>query len=224
MVHILHKVKRLSPEMIAAYQNETSATIHEAMGRRGAVDSAIHQLAPGMKVVGNALTVTCHSADNIMLIKAISMARPGDVIVADMGIAPMEGPFGEVAATECVAKKAAGLVINTCIRDTDEVAELGFPVFCYGKGISGTAKATLGTINHPIAFGGQIIRPGDLILGDADGLVVVHHEEAAEVLRLSRERTEKEAGVMEKLRRGASLFDLYGYQKTLDALGCREEK
>lgn len=223
MVHIIHNVRRLSTEILEAYKNETSATIHEAMGRRGAIDSAIHQLAPDMKVVGNALTVTCHSADNIMLIKAINMAQPGDVIVADMGIAPMEGPFGEVAATECVAKKIAGLVINSCIRDTAEVTALGFPVFCYGKGISGTAKATLGTINHPIAFGGQIVHPGDLILGDADGLVVVPYEEVEEVLKCSQNRTAKEDKVMEMLRAGESLFDIYGYQKTLDSLGCVEE-
>lgn len=151
------------------------------------------------------------------------MAQPGDVIVADMGGAPMAGPFGEVAATECVVKKVAGLVLNSCIRDTKEVVELGFPVFCAGKGISGTAKATLGTINHPIAFGDQIICPGDLILGDADGLVVVAHDEVDEVLKLSQQRTKKEAKVMEKLRNGESLFDLYGYQEVLDRLGCIEE-
>lgn len=223
MIHIMHNVKRLSAEIINAYRNESSATIHEAMGRRGAINSTIHQLAPGMKVVGNALTVRCHSADNIMLIKAINMAQPGDVIVADMGGAPMAGPFGEVAATECVVKKVAGLVLNSCIRDTKEVVELGFPVFCVGKGISGTAKATLGTINHPIAFGDQIICPGDLILGDADGLVVVAHDEVDEVLKLSQQRTKKEAKVMEKLRNGESLFDLYGYQEVLDRLGCIEE-
>ena len=223
MVHILKHVRRLAPEQIQAFQDQSTATVHEAMGRRGAIDSSIRPLIRGMRICGNAVTVSCHTADNIMLIKAISMARSGDVVVADMGVAPTIGPFGEVMATECVSKGLAGLVVNSSVRDTREIIALGFPVFSKGVGISGTAKATLGTINHPIAFGGEIIHPGDLILGDDDGLVVVPHEEVNEVLQLAKQRTEKEAVVMEQLRKGGSLFDIYGYQKKLDELGCKEE-
>lgn len=224
MIHILKHIQRLTAEQIASFWGQSTATVHEAMGRRGAIDSQIRPLTRGMYICGNALTVSCHTADNIMLIKAISMAKPKDVIIADMGLAPTIGPFGEVMATECVNKQLAGLIVNSSVRDTHEIIELGFPVFSRGPGISGTAKATLGTINHPIAFGGVIVNPGDLILGDDDGVVVVPHNEVEAVLSASIGRTEKEASVMEKLRNGSSLFDLYGYQKKLDELGCVEER
>ena len=171
MIHILKHVNRLTKEQIKAFQGQSTATVHEAMGRRGAIDSSVRPLARGLRICGNAVTVSCHTADNIMLIKAISMAHAGDVVVADMGVAPAIGPFGEVMATECVNKGLAGLVVNSSVRDTKEIIELGFPVFSKGVGISGTAKATLGTINHPIAFGGVIVNPGDLILGDRKSVV-----------------------------------------------------
>lgn len=223
MPNILKNVPRLTDEQIRSFQNESSATVHEAMGRRGAIDSSIHSLQRGMRICGNALTVRCHTADNIMLVKAISMARPGDVIIADIGLANTIGPFGEVLAVECMARKAAGLVVNSSVRDTAEIIAMGFPVFSHGVGISGTSKATLGTINHPIAFGGVIVHPGDLILGDDDGLVVVPHDELTDVLKASQARTAKEKLVMERLRNGESLFDINQYQKVFDELGCTEE-
>ena len=100
---------------------------------------------------------------------------------------------------------------------------MGFPVFSAGLCVRGTAKATLGTINHPICIGGEIVRPGDLIVGDADGVVVVPLEEAPDILRLAEERTAKEAAVMDRLRAGESLFDIYGYQRVFDSLHCVEE-
>ncbi len=202
---------------------EASATVHEAMGRRGALDPAIKPLAADMTVCGRALTVRCHTGDNLMLVKAVSMAGPGDVIVADMGSAVASGPFGEVLAVECMARGAAGLVVSCTVRDSREIIRMGFPVFSAGLCVRGTAKATLGTINHPICIGGEIVRPGDLIVGDADGVVVVPLEEAPDILRLAEERTAKEAAVMDRLRAGESLFDIYGYQRVFDSLHCVEE-
>ena len=109
------------------------------------------------------------------------------------------------------------------MRDSLEIEKLGFPVFSKGLCIKGTAKATLGTINHPICCGGQTVYPGDIVIGDADGVVIVPYGEASEVLRASEERTAKEEKVMERLRMGESLFDIYGYQKVMDALNCTEE-
>lgn len=223
MKTIRTNVKRLSEKQRQAYQKESSATVHEAMGRKGAVDSRIHSICRGMKVCGNALTVECHTGDNVMLVKAINMAKQGDVIVAKMGLASAIGPFGEVLATECMEKELAGLVVDSSVRDTKELIEMGFPVFSAGIGISGTAKATLGTINHDIAFGGVIIRPGDLILGDDDGVVVVPYEDVDEVISAVEKRTEKEAEYMERVRNGESLFDIYGYQNILDRLHCTVE-
>lgn len=223
MVHIIHTVPRCPDDILDGFREQASATVHEAMGRKGALDPDIKPIAKGMKVVGRALTVKCHPGDNVMLVKAISMVKQDDVIVVDMGGLVKIGPFGEVLATECKAKKMGGLVINCSVRDSAEITEMGLPVFSNGLCIRGTAKATLGTINHPISCGDQIIRPGDIILGDDDGVVVVPLEEAEAVLAASRARVAKEAGYIQRLKNGESAFDLYGYQALLDRLGCVEE-
>lgn len=223
MVHIIKNVPRCNDDLLQAFTDQASATVHEAMGRRGAMNPTIKPIAKGMRVCGRALTVRCHAGDNIMLVKAISMAKHGDVIVADMGRIISSGPFGEVLATECVVKGIAGLVATGSIRDSREIIAMGFPVFCANLSICGTAKATLGTINHPISCGDEIVRPGDIILGDDDGVVVIPPEEASEILLTVRQRTAKEKAVMERLRAGESLFNIYGYQKVLDSLNCKEE-
>ena len=210
MADIIKTIPRCSDELLEQYQGQASATVHEAMGRRGALDPAIKPLDRSMRLAGRAFTVKCHTGDNLMLIKAISMAQKGDVIVADMGNAVANGPFGEVLAVECVTKGLAGLIFNCAVRDSREIIELGLPVFSAQICISGTAKATLGTINHPISCGGVI--------------VAVPLDEAPSVLQAANARTEKEAAVMKRLRAGESLFDIYGYQKVLDSLNCTEEK
>ena len=223
MTHIRRDVPRCDPALLRAYEGQAAATVHEAMCLRGALDPAIKPLAADMTVCGRALTVRCHTGDNLMLVKAVSMAGPGDVIVADMGSAVASGPFGEVLAVECMARGVAGLVVSCTVRDSRESSRMGFPVFSAGLCVRGTAKATLGTINHPICIGGEIVQPGDLIVGDADGVVVVPLEEAPDILRLAEERTAKEAAVMDRLRAGESLFDIYGYQRVFDSLHCVEE-
>lgn len=224
MVNIIKTIPRCSDELLEQYQGQASATVHEAMGRRNAMDPAIKPLDRSMRLAGRALTVKCHTGDNIMLIKAISMAQKGDVIIADMGNAVANGPFGEVLAVECVTKGLAGLIFNCAVRDSREIIELGLPVFSAQICISGTAKATLGTINHPISCGGVIVNPGDIVVADADGVVTVPPDEAEEVVKAADARTAKEAEVMERLRAGESLFDIYGYQKVFDSLNCTEEQ
>jgi 4-hydroxy-4-methyl-2-oxoglutarate aldolase len=223
MIHIKKNVVKFDNMVFKSFDDQDTATIHEAMGRRGAMDSAIKSISKGMRICGRAITVSCHTGDNLMLIKAISMAKPGDVVVANMGNAEYSGPFGEVLATECMVKGMAGLIVSSSIRDSKRLIELGFPVFCRNISIFGTAKATLGTINHPISCGGVLVNPGDLILGDDDGVVVIPSEEWEEVLIAAQQRTEKEAAVIQRLRGGESLFDIFGYQKVLDELHCIEE-
>ena len=159
-----------------------------------------------------------------MLIKAINMAKRGDVIVANMGQIQNSGPFGEVLANECMAKGVAGLILTSSVRDSRQIIDLGFSVFCTNLCVCGTAKSTLGTINHVISCGDVIVHPGDLIIGDNDGVVVVPVEECSEVLEKAKARIQKEKTVMERLRKGESLFDIYGYQSVLDGLGCVEER
>ncbi|WP_147539324.1 4-carboxy-4-hydroxy-2-oxoadipate aldolase/oxaloacetate decarboxylase [Anaerotruncus rubiinfantis] len=224
MVHVRKTRPYLPDELVDRYTKQEVATVHEAMGKRGAMTHEIKPIVPGMRTCGRALTVKCHRGDNIMLIKAISMAQKGDVIVADMGTAIDNGPFGEVLAVECVTKGIAGLIVTGSVRDSMAIARLEFPVFSMGLSVLGTSKATLGTINHPIVCGGVQVNPGDLVLGDNDGVVVVPFEEAEEILAAANRRTESEAAVMERLRRGESLFDIYQYQKVFDSLHCIEEE
>lgn len=223
MYHIIHTVPMCTNELIEAYREQASATVHEAMGRRGALNPAIKPLDSKMKVVGRALTVKCHPADNLMIVKAINMAQENDVIVVNMGGLVDIGPFGGVLATECKAKKLGGLVFDCSVRDSAEIIEMGLPVFSNGLCIRGTAKAIPGYINHEISCGDELVRPGDIVLGDADGVVIVPLEEAEKILKLSQKRVEKEEEYMRKLREGASAFDLYGYQPLMEAIGCTEE-
>lgn len=224
MVHIKKNIPPTDFELIERFSSHSAATVHEAMGRRGALDCRIKPIEKGMKICGRAFTVQCQADDNIMLIKAASMAGKGDVIICSMGNLSKEGPFGEVLAVNCQARGIEGLVFDSAIRDSADIAKMKYPVFSTGICIYGTVKGSLGTINYPISCGGQVINPGDIILGDDDGVVVIPLEEARNVLEKADARVEKEAKVMERLRAGENLFDIYGYQKVFDALGCVEEE
>ena len=213
----------ISDEILEKLSRQDVATVHEAMGQRGAMTHNIRPIRQGMKLCGRALTVKCHAGDNLMLIKAVSMAQKDDVIVADMGPLADNGPFGEVLGVDCQSHGVNGLVVTCGVRDTEALSSMDFPVFSGGVSVFGTSKAVKGTINHPVVVGGVLVHPGDVILGDWDGIAVIPCEEAAEVLRLADMRREKEKGVMERLRRGESLFGIYGYQETFQALGVTEE-
>lgn len=218
------KMRTEVPEdILAGFQRQDTATVHEAMGRRGAMGHEIKPIDRSMRACGRALTVRCQAGDNLMLIKAVQLAHAGDIIVADMGAIVDNGPFGEVLAVECIQKKIAGLVVSCSVRDSQALIRRGFPVFSAGLSVFGTVKASKGEINHPIVVGGIAVQPGDIVLGDADGVVVVPHQDARAVLQASEQRCEKEAKVMKRLEQGASLFDLYGYQSILDKLGITEE-
>jgi 4-hydroxy-4-methyl-2-oxoglutarate aldolase len=223
MIHIIKNVPQCGDELIAAFSSHAASTVHEAMGRRGALSMNIKPIIQGVRVCGRALTVQCHTADNIMLIKAVNIAKKRDVIVADMGTAIESGPFGEVLATECISKGISGIVLSCAVRDAEELRKMPLPVFSAGFSVRGTSKATLGTINHPICSEGTIIYPGDIILGDDDGVVAVPMKEAADILKAANARVESENKVKQRLKKGESLFDIYGYQKILDSLGCIEE-
>ncbi|MCI1034823.1 4-carboxy-4-hydroxy-2-oxoadipate aldolase/oxaloacetate decarboxylase [Raoultella terrigena] len=223
MFNVLHQRPLVNKEIIEKLRVEDVATVHEAMGRRGAMTNSVRPLADGMKFCGRALTVKCHPADNLMLIKAINMATKDDVLVVDMGDLVNSGPFGEVLALECVVKQVSGLVFSCTVRDSAAIKKLGLPVFSNGRCVEGTVKATLGYINHPISVAGALVYPGDVIMGDDDGVVVIPHADAESALIESVARREKEAVVMNRIKDGESVFDIYSYQKILDRLYCTEE-
>jgi 4-hydroxy-4-methyl-2-oxoglutarate aldolase len=223
MAHIIRNFERPSSELVKGIGIYSPATLHEAQGRSGAVDSRIKPIYPGMRACGPALTVSCHPGDNLMLITAISLAQPGDVLVVSAGDHPQQGGFGEVLATASMAKGIAALVTDAGVRDGAAVRARGFNVFCHGLSVKGTVKETLGTINHPIVFGGIAIRPGDIIAADDDGVVVVPKERIAEVTELSRQREEKEAKMMKALEQGGNVLELTGMAAVLERKGATYE-
>lgn len=223
MVHIKKNIPRPPEELVKAFARHGSATVHEAMGRFGAMNHTIKPLARGMKVCGPAFTVRMQAGDNVMLLRAIHDAKPGDVIVADAGRCQESGPFGELTATECKIKGLGGLVTTGSVRDSAEIIGLGFPVFSSAVSIVGTVKESLGLINHPISAGDVIVNPGDIILGDDDGVVVIPLAQAEEVLEKSDARVAKEAKILEQIRAGGSVYDIYGYEAVLKRQGCVEE-
>ncbi|MDD5018130.1 MAG: 4-carboxy-4-hydroxy-2-oxoadipate aldolase/oxaloacetate decarboxylase, partial [Eubacteriales bacterium] len=175
------------------------------------------------RICGPAFTVQCAPGDNMMLHKALERARAGDVIVASVGDAYEYGYFGDLMATSAMAKKLGGLVIEGCIRDSAEIIKMGFPIFARGFCIRGTVKGTLGVINYPTAFGGLTINPGDLIVGDDDGLVSVRREDVQSVLVKTCERVEKEKVKEHALSTGVSGVEYNNFGPLFEAMGLVEE-
>lgn len=219
MPHIITKIERADAKDVAALSHFGSATIHEAQGRLGAVSSRIKPIDRHMSLCGPAFTVVSAPRDNIMLQLAIHYAQAGDVIVVSAGEYEEAGSFGDVLGNACVAKGIAGVVTDTGVRDTKELIALGLPVFSLSVCIKGTVKETLSQINGNIILGGQVIRPGDVIRGDADGLVTVLREDAAKVAELSKAREEAEAGYIADYKAGKTIIDVCNLEAVLKAKG-----
>lgn len=219
MPHIVTKFERAARADVEALSRFGSATIHEAQGRLGALSSRLKPIDREMQLCGPAFTVESSPRDNIMLQLAIHYAQPGDVIVVSAGEYAEAGSFGDVLGNACLAKGIAGVVTDTGVRDTAELIRLGLPVFSLSVCIKGTVKETLGQTGRPIIVGGQEIRPGDVIRGDADGLVMVRREDAAEVARRSAAREEAEAGYIAAYKSGRTIIDVCNLDAVLKAKG-----
>ena len=193
--------------------NLDSATLYEAAGQIGALPSRIKPIFPGTRLEGPAFTVSSPPANNLWLHKALAEASAGDVLVVEVGGHYEAGYWGEIMTVAAQARGIVGLVIDGCIRDAEQIIGLGFPVCSRGLCIRGTGKDTEppGSLNEPIAIGDVTISPGDLIVGDGDGVVAIPSGRVEEVLEKSRERLDNEAAVMERLRRGETTLDIYGW-------------
>lgn len=220
MVHVIRSFERPDPAAVKDIARYAPSTLHEAQGRTGALTSRIKPIYSGMRVCGPALTVSCYPSDNLMLITAISLAQPGDVLVVSAGDHPEQGGFGEVLTTACMAKGVVGLVTDAGVRDGLAIRKRGFNVFCYGLSMKGTVKETLGTINQPIVIGGIAVAPGDLVSADDDGVVVVPKNNIAAVSKASAEREAKEARMMAALEAKGNILELSGMDKVLAAKNC----
>jgi len=223
MIHVLKAVQQIEKSVLEAFRNLDVATVYEASGRKGYVDCGIKPAAPGDRIRGVAYTVQCASGDNLMLHKALQRAPAGSVLVATVGGAYEFGYWGGMMATAAQARGLAGLAIDGCVRDSAEIAKMGFPMFCRGFAIKGTVKTTLGIVNYPVNFGQATIFPGDLILGDGDGMVVVRAADCADVLEKSLKRVQFEEGKAAQLESGVSSVELNSLEKVFESLGLVEE-
>jgi 4-hydroxy-4-methyl-2-oxoglutarate aldolase len=206
------EVEIMSRELIQQIRAFPTATLHEAMGKYGALPSGIKPISPEMKVCGTAVTVHSMPRDNMILHRAIAQAATGDVIIAHVSDFWEAGYWGEIMAVAAQARGIAGLVIDGCVRDADPITALGFPVFARGLCIHGTTKFGNGTLNQPITIGQVTIHPGDVVVGDRDGVVVVPADRLAEAISKAQAREDKEAQVMSRLRDGETTLEIYGWQ------------
>ncbi|MPZ19772.1 MAG: 4-carboxy-4-hydroxy-2-oxoadipate aldolase/oxaloacetate decarboxylase [Luteitalea sp.] len=186
------------------------ATLYEAAGKRGMVDPAIRPAWHGAKVRGRATTVECPPCDNLMLHIAVASAQPGMVIVATVGAYLLAGAWGEVLTAAAQARGVAGLVIDGAVRDVDAIEALRFPVFSRGLAIGACTKERPGKLDVPIQLGGALVRPGDIVLGDADGLVIVDQDKVEEVYEAASERRARETEIIRQLQQGRTTVELLG--------------
>lgn len=208
-------------EQLAALKAFGTATIHEAQGQTGAMSSYLTPLDPSLRLVGRALTVDCYPCDNLMIHYAITQAQPGDVLVIDAKGFTEGGPWGDILTLAAQKAGINGLVIDGMVRDADTIIDFGFPVFSKGLCIKATNKAQPGRVNTPITCGGVSVAPGDIIVGDRDGLVVVDPQRVTEVIEASRAREDKEERIRQQLKQGRTTLELLELGPVLERLGVR---
>ena len=211
----IEKFTRPTAAALASVAAFGSATLHEALGQQGAMPFAIKPIYPGMKVCGAALTVECRPGDNLAIHAAVEKAKPGDVLVVDYKGYVEAGPFGDVLATACQTAGIRGMVIDGCVRDGASLLEMGFPIFARGLNMKGTSKSQPGRVGVPIICAGVAVAPGDVVVGDDDGVVVVPRGRIAATVKAARERDDKEAAMRDKLRKGATTIELLDLTRLL---------
>jgi 4-hydroxy-4-methyl-2-oxoglutarate aldolase len=216
---VVRDVLRTEASVLTGLAEAGVATVHEADQRRGVLDPAIRPIQSGARIAGSAVTVLCPPGDNLMIHAAVEVCRPGDVLVVTTTSPSTDGMIGELLTTSLRAHGVIGIVTAAGVRDVAHLRAMEFPVWARAISPQGTVKATPGSVNVPVVCGGQIVHPGDAIVADDDGVVVVPRDRAVAVLAAARARTADEEVKRATLASGELGVDMYGLRALLKDIG-----
>ena len=218
---VVRNIRRAESGAIDTLARLGVSTVHEAQGRSGLMQPCLRPLWRGARIAGSAVTALTHPGDNWMIHVAAEVIAPGDVLVVACSSVSTDGAFGELLATSLKARGAKGIVIDMGCRDAAEIGDMKFPVWSRAISARGTVKATLGSVNVPVVVAGLQVKPGDVVVADDDGVVLVDRIQALDVARSGQDREKKEAATRARLQKGELGLDIYGMRKQLEEKGLR---
>jgi 4-hydroxy-4-methyl-2-oxoglutarate aldolase len=216
---VVRNIKRTDAELVKRLGALGVATVHEAYGRSGLMKPYLRPVWAGGEAAGTAVTVLTHPGDNWMIHVAVEQCQPGDMLVVGCSADNTDGMFGDLLATSLMARGVKGLVIDAGVRDARSLREMGFPVWSRAISAKGTVKAALGSVNVPVVCAGVNVMPGDAVIADDDGVVVVGRKDAADVAAKGEKRHADEDGKRRQLASGALGLDMYNMREALAKAG-----
>jgi 4-hydroxy-4-methyl-2-oxoglutarate aldolase len=218
---VVRNIRRADTVVVGSLGRLGVATVHEAQGRIGLMQPYMRPLWRGARIAGSAVTALCHPGDNWMIHVAVEVLRPGDALIVACSSESTDGAFGEPLATSLKARGAKGVVLDIGCRDAHEITQMQFPVWSRAISAKGTVKATLGSVNVPVVCAGVQVNPGDVVVADDDGVVIVRRADAEAVVKAGEERGKKEVASRARLEKGELGLDIYGMRGALDEKGLK---